>query len=243
MQIDWLKQKEKIFNEIYLKIFSENGFKKHGWEFYKIIEQNKLCVMVKINSSGNNSDKSVAFWVLIGLKFNKNNHERLKPGDIKLDRCEIQFSIVELLYPKEDETVKKGEYWYWLGGTESEDNQLNKKTGSIDKWESQYYGYDEGREEHIRERISEKYIKYVNREFNENNELIEEDEYIALDTYGRYNRRNIEEIFIKITEDTEKINEFINKLSVINTFIEEDTSDIISNKIKKKIIGKYNSVK
>ncbi|MDR2925043.1 MAG: hypothetical protein LBU76_03715, partial [Azoarcus sp.] len=118
-------------------------------------------------------------------------------------------------------------------------DELGKEIGSEYKWESQYYGYSEGRKEHIIKRISEKYIKCIDREYDKNNKLINENEVIKLDTANRYDSKNVKEIFSKIQEDTEKVLYFVNELSNINSFIKKDTTGIISNEIKKEIIHNY----
>jgi hypothetical protein len=233
--MDWIKEKNNIFNEIYLKLFLENDFKKRGWEFYKVLEQNKLAVTVKIHSSGYNDEMSAAFWVLIGIKFNKNYPEKLKMSEIKLENCEVQFSIIQILYPAED--IELGEYWYRIG--EIYDDKLGKEIGSTKKWSSQYHGYKEGKKEQIQERISEKYIKFKNREYDKKSKLIDEKESIRLDTDNRYDSNNAKEIFLQIQKDTEQILHFVNKLSDMNSFIQEDTTGIISNEVKKEIIHNY----
>jgi hypothetical protein len=234
--MNWINEKNKIFEDFYAPLFLENGFKKRGWEFYKEIEKDKLGIVVKLNSSGNNLSDSVSFWILLGIKFNLNYPEKLKVSNITLYKCEIQFGIMELLYPQENETVILGEYWYNLGRTH---NSIGKDIGSKEITEHQFYGASEGKEINIKEKISEKYIKYSTQTFNRNNKLLNKKEYIGIDTSNRYDTNNINDIMRQINEDMKMILNFKNEIMEINNFIKTDTSELIPNKIKNKIIKIY----
>jgi hypothetical protein len=238
--MNWIEQKNRIFNEIYLKTFSENGFKKRGWEFYKVIEPNKFAVTVKIHSSGYNDIMGAAFWVLIGLKFNKDYPEKLRMSEITLDKCEVLFSIIRLLYPQE--TVRMGEYWYRIGHDYAGRDELGKEIGSKHEWNSHIHCTHEYIKKHIRERISDKYIKYTNQELDMDGRLLNQEEYIALNTGDRYDYVNIAEIFSVITKDTDKIIHFINACGNFENFMKTDTQDILPNDIKNEIVENYSKM-
>ena len=234
--MDWIEQKKKLFEELYLPLFIQNGFQKRGWEFYKVIEKDKFGVVVKLCSSGNNLSDWASFWIQIGLKINSKFPEKLKRSDITLYSCEVQFSIIELLYP--EETVVLGEYWYDLGDACQID--IAPAIGSKNISESTFSGAFEGTEITTRERISERHIKYTNQEFDEANNLVEQNEYIYLDTENRYDTMNIESVHKQLSEDIQKVIDFLNELNDFDTFAKRETQKIISDKLKKEIVEKMN---
>jgi len=236
--VNWMEQKQKLFEELYLPLFLENGFKKRGWEFYKEIEKDKFGVVVKLCSSGNNSFNEASFYILIGLKINPQFPEKWKKSDITLYKCEVQFSIIELLYPEEEENIELGEYWYHLGNAYK--IPLDRTIGSKYKSESNYYGEFEGTGVDIRERISERHIKHTHQEFNNHGKLTKQHEYIYLDKNDRYDTLSLESVNKKLSEDIHKVIVFLNALNDFDLFAKNDTRKMISNKLKNRILEKMN---
>ena len=231
--INWIKQKDKLFEDLYLPLFIKNGFSKRGWEFYKEIEKDKLAVVVKLNSSGNNLPHSASFWILIGLKFNLYFPEKLKRSNMTLYECEVQFSLIELLYPEET-TVNLNEYWYTLG--KSYNIGLGHEIGSKKVFTSIVSGASTGTNVDTRERISERHIMQVCQEFDEQNNLTKQYEYTYLDTEDRYDTMCIGSIYKQLTEDINKVFTFLKELNNFDSFVRKNTQDIISDKLKKTII-------
>jgi hypothetical protein len=229
-QINWTEQKNKLFKELYLPLFTDNGFRKRGWEFYKEIEKDKLAAVINLTSSGNNSFESASFWITIGIKYNPSFPQKLKRSDITLHKCEVQFNIIELLYPKEN--VKLGEYWYHLGWVYKD---VEQKIGSKHVSESVFYGAGEGKELRIKERISANYIKHTTQKFNKKDKMTAQNEYVYLDTDERYNTCDIISIQQQLEKDIKIVLEFINKLCDMECFANTDTQEIIRNEIKNKI--------
>lgn len=230
--MNWTEQKNKFFEELYLPLFLENGFKKRGWEFYKEIEKDKFAVVVKLNSSGYNMPESASFWILIGLKFNPKFPDKLKKSDIALYKCETNFSIVELLYP--EETVKLNEYWYKLGKSYS--INIGRKVGDKRIDTSILSGAFTGTEVNTRERVSEHHIKHTCQEFDKKKNLKKQSEYIYRDTDNRYNTTNVDSIEKQLKEDIDKVFNFLRELNDFDSFVRKDTREIISDKLKKEII-------
>ena len=230
---NWIEQKTKLFEALYLPLFLENGFKKRGWEFYKEVEKDKFGVVVKFCSSGNNLPCGASFWIRIGLKFNHKFPEKWKKNEITLDKCdEVQFSIIELLYP--EETVELGEYWYDLG--KIYEFPLDQTVGSKHTQHSTYYGYREGRTETTFERITERHIKTIYQDFDKKGKLIEKKENVVLDTADRYDTMSIESISKQLSEDIHKVIDFLNELNDFDAFVKKDTRKMISDKLKNEII-------
>ena len=233
-EINWTEQKKKLFEELYLPLFLENGYKKRGWEFYKEIEKDKFGIVVKLCSSGNNLCDWASFYILIGLKFNSKFPEKWKKSDITLNKCEVQFSIVELLYPEEEENIELGEYWYHLGNAYK--IPLDREIGSKHISESNYYGAFEGTGVDTRERISERHIKHTHQEFDKKSKLTKQSEYVYLDIDDRYDTMNIESVNKQLSEDIHKVIDFLNELNDFDIFAKKDTRKMISDKLKNKII-------
>ena len=230
--MNWIEQKNKLFEELYLPLFTDNGFKKRGWEFYKEIEKDKFAVVLKLNSSGNNLPESASFWILIGLKFNPKFPEKLKRSDMTLYKSEVQFSIIELLYPKE--TVELGEYWYDLG--ESYNIGVGCNIGDKQVSTSEFCGAFTGVGIDTRERISKHHIKHTYQKFDENNNLTEQSEYVYRETEGRYDTMDIDCIYKQLTEDINKFIDFHEELIDFENFRNKNTQQIISDKLKNEII-------
>ena len=240
-EVNWIEKKQKLFEELYLPLFLENGFKKRGWEFYKEIEKDKLGVVVKLCSSANNSFDEASFYILIGLKINAKFPEKWKKSDITLYKCEMQFSIIELLYPEEEENIELGEYWYHLGNLCK--IPLDPAIGSKYKSESTYHGAFEGKGVDIRERISGRHIKHTHQEFNKKGNLTKQHEYIYLDKNDRYDTLSFESISRQLSEDIHKVINFLSALNDFDTFLKKDTRKMISDKLKNRIIKKMNRKK
>lgn len=235
MEIDYIDLKNKLFNNLYLPTFLENGYKKRGWEFYKILEKDKYGLVVKLTSSSSNLPDSAAFRISIGIKFNPKPNEKLKLSDINLYSCEVQFNIIHLLYPEEKEFL--GEYWYDLGDVYY--TGVGKKIGDKMEHIHNVYGARTGYDKHISERISKTHIKSTVQEYDENENLLSERILVYRDTADRYVTTDLNDINRQLSKDLQLVIEFTNVINNIKEFKKKSTEKIISDKIKSEIVKNY----
>lgn len=228
--MDWIEEKNKLFEKLYIPILIENGFKKRGWEFYKIIEKDKMAIVVKLTSYSSLPD-SASFRIEVGVLVNNDRNKKIKASDIKLFNCKIQFNIIKLIYPSD--YYYTGNYSYILG--KEYYSEPTKYIGEVINYESKIQGAFTGFEILKSERIGLEYKRQTKIKLDTNRNIIKEDPpYIVKITSNRYDSENIESIYNQLNEDFYKVIEFYKLLSS-PTFFNINTDDIIPNQIKTEI--------
>lgn len=226
--MNWIEEKKRLFEQLYVPAFSGRGFKKRGWEFYKVLDTDKMGFVVKITSSGSNLINSVSFRIEIGIIFNPAFPDKLKNGDINLYNCQISFPIVHLLYPEEPNFLS--EYWYNLG--DDFEIGLGKEIGAKKESIHKIHGARTGTDKYIHERITPTHIKHTSQSFTEQGELISEEEFVYHDLSDRYNSQNLASIQKTLTSDLDVVFRFADKLSNIEEFLSHETNHVIPDKIR-----------
>lgn len=233
--MDWIEEKNILFEKLYQPLLLEKGFKKRGWEFYKIIEKNKLAMVVKLTSYSGLPD-STSFKVEIGVFIYQNS--QTKTSEITLFNCKIQFNIIKLLYPEDDAFT--GNYSYDLG--EVYIKEFTENVGDIKILESEVSGAFTGFNVLKIERIAPNYKQNTRSMLDSNRQIVEQEEpYIVRILSNRYDTENLESIYNQLGLDFNKVIEFY-ELIINPNFLTIDTNYLLPFKIKNKIIELTNTI-